>query len=62
MPGEYGELGDMRPLGVECPFTVMAAEEGVPSLRSIRESKALVAIDVRGACLDWGIGTCCPVR
>jgi hypothetical protein len=48
MPGEYGELGDMRPSGEECPL-MEALEACGASLRSVLDSMALVAIDVRGA-------------
>lgn len=48
IPGEYGELGDMRPLGEVWPL-MEALEASAASLRSDLDSMALVAIDVRGA-------------
>jgi hypothetical protein len=59
MPGEYGTLGDMvLPFTIGEPFIEGDSDRAG---RWVRESVAEVVMEVKGACWDWGIGTCRPV-
>lgn len=74
MPGEYGACGpglcvcgcDIGDPGYAVPFKAdvdcLSPSSKYGELISARDSEAVVATDVRGACRLCARGTCCPVR